>query len=224
MNADPDAFTPSSPAAPPAPPRSPWRVARSVAIFLVVAWHLVFFAIRNPLDLWKDEIRGYLEKKVGWEEGGERAFDIADLATKHFAHLSGCEQRWVMFSPPMARKSGFLGTRLEFSDGSTVTIPSDNEPTPERFFRVGGWQTRKLEDSLMKTPPQDEELPMWSAFVRAKAKAWKALHPDDPRELARIVLVERTIHFPSWDKPVGVYRAPEETDLGSFDPDGRLLP
>ena len=216
MNADPD--TPRSPLG------QALRVAKAVAVFLVVAWHLAYFAIRNPLDLWKKQIRSYLEQKAGWQEGGERAFEIADEATHLFDNLAGCEQRWLMFSPAMARGSGFLATRYEFSDGSEATVFSDNEPEPTRFFRVGGWQTRKLEDCLFEVPSESgSEFPIWAAFVRAKARAWKENHPADPRELARLVLLKRFLKFPCWDEPAGVYGEPEETVLATFDPNGRLV-
>ena len=237
MDADPAAFPPPSDAPPEAHAsgepenRAPrlagtvLRVVKAVAIFLVVSWHLFFFAVRNPLDLWKKDIRAWLEKRQGWTAWGERAFDLADQATFRFANLTGCEQRWIMFSPPMARRASFLGTRFEFRDGSRVTVASLNEPTPDQFFRVGGWQTRKYEECLMEVPsPGDEEFPLWQAFARHKAREWRARHLTDPREMVRVVLVNRHIRFPAWHEPPGHYLAPEETDLATFDPEGRPLP
>lgn len=221
------------------------RYANAVVVFLIVAWHLVFLAIRNPLDLWDKDIRAYLkkpfrqpapdEKQVEGSTSGESPWDyvgpyyvLADRVTYRFANTTGCEQRWVMFTPPMARRAPFLAVRFEFADGSTVTNPSANEPADSAsFFRFGGWQTRKLEDVLMEVPESreaDPEWPMWVAFVRHQARLWKQKHPDDRRELRRIVLVKRRIYFPAPDEPIGHYAAPEETDLIKFDPDGRALP
>ncbi|MBY0233305.1 MAG: hypothetical protein K2W96_28830 [Gemmataceae bacterium] len=227
MRPAPQADAPGLPERVPGKPLTLLRLVKGTAVFLVVAWHLFFLVVRNPLDLWKEEIKKHLKEEhaAAWKEWGERCFEICDHLTNRFANLSGCEQRWVMFSPPMARGASFLGIRFEFTDGSTVTVPSENEPRPEAFFRFGNWQTRKFEESMIKVPDSDDdEFPMWKAFVRHKARAWKAKHPDDPREMKRVVLLKRRIHFPGPDDPPGFYRAPAETDMAAFTPDGEKAP
>src|SRR5437764_249581 len=105
------------------------RRLRAALVFLVVAGHLFFFAFRNPLDLWDREIYGWLEAR-GWCPRCVGAIRRADRATYRYANLVGCEQRWVMFRPPMARGASFLGYRLEFADGTSEGVRSPNEPTP----------------------------------------------------------------------------------------------
>jgi hypothetical protein len=248
-----------SPQSPPSLLTRIGRLLRGVLIFSIVAWHLAYFCIRNPLDFWDKPIRGWLKQKswrelslaaagapeLGWWDtlGAGNGFDqvaeapgtfwqrwgawfrVADHLTYRFGNCVGCEQHWVMFSPPIARYAPFLGVRYEFTDGSEVEVPSDNEPDPARFFRVGGWQTRKYEDYLM-TGTDDEfhpEYPMWAAHARFLARRWRERNPNDPRELYRVVLIKRYIYFPKPEKPVGEYDAPTRQDIAYFTPDGRLV-
>ncbi len=206
-----------------------WRLAGGVFVFLVVAWHLFFLVVRNPLDLWGDEIRGWLVKK-GWlaKKGeGPTTWDgpyrLADRLTYYFANKTGAEQNWGLFAPPMARRSPFLGTRYEFTDGTSETLVSSNEPDdPARYFRFGRANTRKYEDYMMTGVAEDSfELPTWSAYVRSLARHWHASRPDDPRELKRIVLVKRYFYFPAPGEPPGEYGPPEEKFVQAFTPDGR---
>jgi hypothetical protein len=221
---------------------SPWRYVKATFVFLIVSWHLFYFAVRNPLDLWDNDINGWLKKTAEWgraatEEEVARdetwwakvksPYRFADELTYRFANTAGCEQRWVMFTPPMAQRAPFLGVRFEFAGGSTVTVPSANEPAnPADFFRFGGWQTRKHEDVIMDVPdnrgPDNPEWPMWVAFVRHAVKRWRRDNPTDPREITRVVLVKRRIHFPKWDEPIGVYRDGETDELAAFDPEGQV--
>jgi hypothetical protein len=225
------------PAPEPAPPQRPhsvWRYVKATLIFLVVAWHLFFFAFRNPLDLWDKEIVAWLTKIGYYAVEGEQpangynlrhAYRFADELTYRFANTAGVEQRWVMFTPPMAQRAPFLGVRFEFDDGSGVLVPSDNEPVPARFFRFGGWQTRKHEDIIMDIPDtrdhSNTEWSMWVQFVRHAVKRWKAKHPDDRRTIERVVLVKRYISFPGPEDPLGDYRY-EEKDVITFDPEGNV--
>lgn len=222
-----------------------WGFVRGAAIFLIVAWHLVYFAIRNPLDLWEEGIKPWLKQKSWWEasevaiqpgkarevsgkwEQWGEAYEFADKATKHFGRITGSEQGWVMFSPPMAKRSAFLGVRFEFEDGGKVTVPSETHPDPARFFRFGGWQTRKYEDYLMDKygGPRDYDYPMWRAFVRKKVGLWRERYRHqyedyEDEEPARVVLVKRYVRFPRPDAAPGDYPAPEDEDVASFRPDG----
>ena len=219
-----------SPNDPPPPPASRlrrlWRLARGTLVFLIVAGHLVFFAVRNPLDLWDKPIFDWLKARPGYDRWGP-AFERLDKLTNKYANLVGCEQRFTMFSPPMAKGAPFLGYRLEFADGSTDLLRSITEPTPERFFRFADWRTRKLEDYLLW--PDDDlagssERAMWEAYAREAARRWRSAHPDDPRELTRLVLVRRRIAFPTPEETPGDYDPPEETDVVAFDPQGKVLP
>jgi hypothetical protein len=217
--------------APGTPPTAPCgrlarlgRRARSAAVFLLVAWHLVFFAVRNPLDLWSKPISRWLKEHGWWQRYGDD-FRRVDRVTWKYANLVGCEQRFDMFSPPMSRRVYFLAVRCEFTDGSREVLLSDNEPDPARFFRLGGYQTRKLESYLLSVPDElDEspEWPLWEGYARAAWRRWRQRHPDDPRRLSRLVLVQRAFSRPGPGDLPGAFAPPDETDLVAFGPDGRL--
>jgi hypothetical protein len=200
------------------------RALVRTAVFLFVAWHLLFFAVRNPLDLWSEPITEWLKEHGWWERYGD-AVRRVDRLTDRYAKGVGCEQGWVMFRPPMARAASFLAVRFEFTDDSRDTTSSENEPDPRRFFRLGGWQTRKLEDQLLD-PPDDlakaPSLPAWEGYARYALRRWKERHPDDPRQVRRIVLVRRRIAFPWPGQPPGAYEPATEKDIAAFGPDGRL--
>jgi hypothetical protein len=217
---------PIDPTAPPQAPAPPpltrlWRGVVSAAVFAFVCYHLVFFLVRNPLDLWKKPIRRWCEGRGLWGPRAERF----DRFTRRYAQLVGCEQAFGMFEAPVARRAPFLGVRYEFTDGSSETVPSDEEPPdPAAFFRVGGWQDRKHQTHLLDTEGNDSErdwLP-WRAYALAAGRRWRQRHPDEPRTLRRIVLVERRVSFPEPGTDPRAYAEPEQSDLVSFDPDGRL--
>lgn len=212
------------------------RYAKVTLVFLVVAWHLFFFAVRNPLDLWDDAITSWL-RRAGWfyrdsDTVPEHAWNVRpgyrffDELTFRYANTVGVEQRWVMFTPPMAQRAPFLAVRFEFDDDSTELVKSANEPTPHQFFRFGDWQNRKYEDAIMEIPDRkgddNPEWPMWVQFVRRVVARWKAKHPDDTRRMVRVVLVKRFIDFPNPDQPSDQYTYDTE-DLVTFDPEGKLL-
>jgi hypothetical protein len=203
-----------------------WRGVKGTFVFLVVVFHLLVLAIRNPLDLWNQPIREW----VGTHEGNTRAgeyLDVADRFTLKYTNLVGCEQRWNMFGPPMSRSADFLAYRIEFSDGSSEHVYSSNEPDPTSFFRIGGWQRRKLEEYLLEPPrslTNDPERSLWEASARQVVRTWQAQHPDDPRTLTRVVLLRRRIYFPAPDADPRRYDPPEEKPVVSFDARGRLLP
>jgi hypothetical protein len=213
-----------------------WKYFKGGVIFLVVVFHLAVLAVRNPLDLWYNEVRASMQnhqwdaKQTWWDRFGkdERGeFRLADNFTWKYTNTVGMEQRWSMFSPPLARGAPFLAVRLEFTGGTSETILSTNEPDPGSYFRVGGWQVRKLEDYLMwpsKDLASDGELPLWEAFARYKARQWRANRPGDPRQVQRIVLVRRRLSFPEPDQTSADVKPPSEEDVLSFDATGKLLP
>lgn len=241
---------PAAPAAPtPVPPhRLLWRYFKSAAVFLIVAFHLAVLLIRNPLDLWDKEIREYLREKPAW--GGALAaaaderleaprslwdrygddYKKADRFTYKFTNWAGVEQRWVMFSPPLARKGDFLAVRLEFTDGSPPEVLfSENEPAdPSSFFRLGGWQVRKLEDYLAW--PSDgtlfdsgPEKRLWEAFARHSVKKWRQMRPGDPRKVERVVLVRRRLYFQAPGQRPEDVDPPTEREVATFDAEGRVM-
>jgi hypothetical protein len=202
-----------------------WRFAKGLLVFFIVAFHLVALAIRNPLDLWYKPIRAWIEDNGHWQRWGED-FQLADRFTWKYTNLVGCEQCWCMFSPPVARRAPFLGVRFDFTDGSSELVRSRQEPEPTSFFRVGGWQQRKLEDYLLYPPDNLEnnpERPLWEGYARAHLRRWRERNPDDPREVERVVFLRRRIHFPRPEaKPE--YDPPTEAEIASFDAEGRLTP
>ena len=220
-----------------------WRYARGCVIFVVVVFHLFLLVVRNPLDLWYKDIRDWTMRVPAWDvrESDEdpppptwwdrysEEFKLVDRFTWKYANLVGCEQGWSMFTPPVARGANFLAVRLEFRDGTSELLLSDNEPVdPTRYFRLGGWQTRKLEDYLM-WPPNDlasdpKSRSLWENNASHAIHKWRAASPDDSREVARVVFLRRRIAFP---KPGETYDDPDartEEDFATFDAEGRLLP
>jgi hypothetical protein len=111
---------------------------------------------------------------------------------------------------------------------SEETILSENEPDPRAYFRLGGWRLRKLEDKLVGTAPgtlpdDDEDLPLYEQYVRWSVRRWRQAHPEDRRPLVRVLLLKRRLTFPQPGHDPATYDPPEETVLGAFSPDGRLL-
>lgn len=236
------------------PPSRPWylvawRIVKALLIFLIVAFHLVVLAIRNPMDIWETEIPEGLKAQPAWGgmaiaaldddtakapksvwEQYEDEYYLVDRATWRFINFIGLEQRWTMFSPPMARDAEFLAIRIEFTDGTQELLRSDNEPhNPDCYFRIGGWQGRKLEDYLssrskarqIRSDPNDKERKLWEAYARLALRRWRAAKPGDPRQPERIVFVLRCIPFLA----PGEKRKPiTETELITFDSNGRVLP
>jgi hypothetical protein len=249
----------------PAEPSVPWivlfaRVVTATLVVLLVAFHLVVLVIRNPLDLWDKEIReeladrprlggrlahaaladpddpGLKPEKSYWDSPAFRdCYHKSDRFTWKYTNFIGLEQRWTMFSPPMARKADFLAIRLEFSDGSSELMLSQNEPSnPNSFFRIGGWQVRKLEDYLaypgegVLTDRANPERKLWEAFARHAIVRWHSAKPGDPREIDHVVFVRRRVFFLDRVKHPGQrpeeVREPEHRDIAAFDKEGRVLP
>jgi hypothetical protein len=217
------------------------RYTKGVLVFLIVAFHLIVLAIRNPLDLWYDPIRdwfkarGYLDRPVARESKDGRKvarrppwFDVAHRFTWKYTNLVGCEQRWTMFTPRMARGAPFFGVRLKFTDGSTELLRSELEPEhPDRFFRMDGWQTRKLENCLLEAPKNlatDSELPFWEAYARHYVRKWRTMYPDDPRTIDRVLFVRRYIAFPDLAEGPHDFKPVEETVTATFDAEGKVRP
>lgn len=222
-------------------PRTFWRYLKATVIFLIVTLHLLFLVIRNPLDLWDEHIKNWLVSQKVWQDDPPTdeqkdahfnirpAYRFVDELTYRFAQTTGTEQRWVMFTPPMARRAPFLGVRLEFADGSRVVVPSDNEPRdPTDFLRIGNWQVRKLEDVIYDIPATrgeaNPEWPMWEAYVRWRVRHWKNTYENTDHEPVRVVLIKRVIYFPGPFEAPNRYSYGEEEDLLSFTPQGKLFP
>jgi hypothetical protein len=107
------------------------------------------------------------------------------------------------------------------------TVLSANEPAPHAYFRLGGWRLRKLEDQLLSAAPDDlpddEDLLLYEQYVRWSVRRWRQAHPEDCRPIVRVLLLKRTLRFPRPGNDPAGYDPPEETALGAFGPDGRLL-
>jgi hypothetical protein len=146
------------------------------------------------------------------EPAWERWYDPTEKWTRNYGRVFAVEQGWSMFTPNLARGGSFLTARLEFSDGSEELVKSPNEPAlesddkprPKPFLRMGGWRQRKLEDSLAFTTPEKlarmdaadgDDLPLFEAYARWSVQRWRQGHPDDAREVHRIVLVRRRMAF-----------------------------
>jgi hypothetical protein len=204
-----------------------WPRVKTAAVVLFVSWQMFFLIVRNPLDFWYAPIKTYCVERHLWE-GVKIGLDPLDDATMHYGNFSGIDQNWRMFVPPLARSAPFLGTRIEFTDGTDEVLRSDNEPDPLAFFRFGGWRQRKLEDYLVyKTPDEllgDEELPLWEAYARWSVRRWRERHPDDLRIPERVVLLRRVITFPEPSENPSVYEEASTSTVGVFHSDGSLAP
>ena len=214
-----------------------WRYFKGAVVLFVVVFHLAVLAVRNPLDLWYKEIRAWMKEHPAdaeqsyWDRFAqtERSpLRVADNFTWKYTNLVGMEQRWVMFTPPMARSAPFLAVRLEFRDGTSEMILSPNEPEdPACYLRVGGWQLRKLEDYLAYPPEDlagDAERSLWEGYALYKLHQWQGARPGDPRVVKRIVFVRRRLYFTEPNQTYADVEPPSERDLASFDARGNLLP
>jgi hypothetical protein len=213
------------PAAPEALLRRLGRYAVRTVVILFVTWQLFFLAFRNPLDLWKSQIEGWCAKQRWWKKV-EKPYEALDKVTTRYGNLLGIEQGWTMFTPPLARSAPFLGARLQFADGSEEVLRSPNEPDVAGFLRLGGWRQRKLEDSLVHASPEElpwkEDLPLYQAYARWCVQRWKEAHPDDRRDIVRVVLLRRRIYFPELGHDPSIYEDPYVVTVGEFDAAGRL--
>lgn len=249
--APPPAVTANPPA--PVPPRVPrlvlaTRILRFAIVLIVVAFHLAVLAARNPLDLWDKEIRAYLrELPLSGERWGAAAaadldvkpptsclddkqfserFDKADRFSYKFCNGVGLEQDWCMFGAPMARTVKFLAVRLEFEDDTSELIFSPNEPAdPTRYFRIGGYQIRKMEGYLMKPSFSDLRDPVqaqfYEGYARYVARKWQQAHPNDQRKLRSIVFVSRKWRFPEPNQKYANLPPPHSEDVVIFDAQGK---
>jgi hypothetical protein len=192
---------------------------------LFVCWHLFFLLVRNPLDLWYTPFKEWCQER-GWWPRLEPWVRPVDRATGQYGNGLGVEQGWCMFTPPLARSAPFLAARIDFTDGTSEVLRSDNEPDPTAFFRVGGWRQRKLEEYLVHPDEtklhEHEELGLWEAYARWSVRRWKARHPEDRRTPRQVALLRRRIYFPVPGQDPGLYAEPEVYPIGTFDPDGRL--
>jgi hypothetical protein len=202
-----------------------WRFIRAAVVFVFVCWHLFFLLFRNPLDLWWRDVESWAKERSWWARA-EPFYEPVDRVTRRYGNLAAVQQGWSMFTPPLARSAPFLTARLDFTDGSQAFVFSENEPDPTRFLRLGGWRQRKLEDYMVHTSPSDlpgnQELPLFEAYARWCARTWREAHADDPRELAKVVLLSRSFDFPEPGHDPSRFKPPSVSVIGTFGPDGKL--
>jgi hypothetical protein len=244
---------PAAPAKSAAPPRVPplllaTRIARGVVVLLVVAFHLVVLAIRNPLDLWEKEITAELrERPISGQNWGAAAaadldvkpppsylederfrdrYEKANRLSYRFVNMVGLEQDWCMFGAPLARYVTFLAVRLEFEDGTSELVFSLNEPAdPTRYLRIGGYQIRKMEGYLMRPTSAElrdpKQAQFYEGYARHVLRNWRQAKPNDPRELQSIVFVRRKLRFPEPGQRHADVPPPHEDDVAAFDAQGK---
>jgi hypothetical protein len=70
--------------------------------------------------------------------------------------------------------------------------------------------------------PGNQELPLYESYARWCVRSWRRTHADDPRELAKVVLLSRSIEFPDPGNDPSRFQPPTETVIGTFGPDGKL--
>jgi hypothetical protein len=198
-----------------------------VLVFCFVCWHLFALVVRNPLDLWSDEIQTWAKEDERWEQW-KPTYTGFDKWTKAYNKFTGCEQGWSMFTPQLARTAPFLTVRIEFSDGTNEVIPSLNAVDPQSFFRFGGARLRKLETSLYRRTPEkvanSDERPVYAAYVRWAVRRWQQQSPGDKRQPIRVHLYKIRYLFPQPDEDPHHITEGETDPVGTFDPQGKLLP
>jgi hypothetical protein len=199
-----------------------------VLVFGFVCWHLFAIVVRNPLDLWSTDIKAWAERdKERWAEWGP-AYTWIDNWTKSYNRLTGCEQGWTMFTPPLWRMAPFLTVRIEFADGTDAVLPSLNAIDPQSYLRLGGARLRKLETSLYRHSPKDlpdfEDLPVYAAYVRWSLRRWQEQAPADHRQPVRVHLFKSCLKFPEPDEDPHHITEEATQPVGTFDPQGKLLP
>jgi hypothetical protein len=242
----PDSFAPApvpppaeTPAVEPAPVRASWlrwtwRWFKTGVVVLFVCWQLFFLFVRNPLDFWYAPFKEWCQKEKIWDAdddpryGVKPLLDPVDDTTLHYGNFAGIDQNWRMFTSPLARYDYFLAARIEFVEGGDEVIRSENEVDPRGYFRFGGWRQRKLEDYLVTNKselwPGNDELPIWEAYARWSVRRWRERFPDDTRTPAHVVLIRRDFNFPKPTEDPAAFAEPEVYTIGTFLPDGRLVP
>lgn len=208
-------------------PRPWWQMLKSVAVFLFVAWHLFFLVTRISIDLGGDAFEDFAEGS-GWWESVEPVYQWTEETTRKYETTLEHNQEWVMFTSPLARSCGFLAVRIEFSDGSSALVRSENEPDdPSHFFRIGRARQRKFEDWLVRESNDARRGgyrgPLWEQTVRRYLLRWQEENPDDPRTPQRLVMVCRRFAIPSPDEEPGSYPEATVREVAAFDADGNLL-
>ena len=142
------------------------RVLRSVVVVTFVVWHLTVLTLRNTVEMFS---LATTHRRP--------AYEALDRAIRYYETRLALYQTWPMFTSPLSRSGPFLTTRLDFDDGSSFDIRSDNEPADlNSFFRIGLARQRKHEDYLANTRPEERwryERPLWEQFVRWKIDRWR---------------------------------------------------
>jgi len=219
-----------------------WRWLKVGLVVAFVSWQLFVLLVRNPLDLWSKEIKGWCKEQSWWGEpvlpgtpvSYRTVFTKVDDVTYYYTHVTGMEQGWSMFTPNLARSAPFLTARIEFTDETSELVKSENEPALTEaenekyaisYLRIGHARQRKLEDNLLLVPDDlknDSSLPLYEAFVRWSLRRWQRSHLDDPRTPARVVLLKRRITFPEPGQDPQDYEAPTTKEIGTFDAEGKI--
>jgi hypothetical protein len=220
-----------------------WKWVTIQLVVAFVCWHLLVLVLRNPLDLWDEPISDWIwahtrenENQAKKDNEAYQAFRRIDAATAYYGNITGAEQGWSMFTPNLARSAPFLAARIEFADGTSDLLKSDNEPRMVEaedgtyrisYVRIGHARQRKLEDNLLAFPDDvshSAKLSMYEAYARWCLGRWRQAHPDDPRRPERIVLVKRRMYFPQPGEDPRRYKELTSCDCATFDATGKFLP
>jgi hypothetical protein len=172
-------------------------IAVRVVVFAFVVWHLTYLVIAN---LASTDLADYsfiadadLRKEVN---------DVLDDSVYRYGRITATDQNWAMFGSPLWRKNRFLSGRIEFDDGSTEVVQTDSEPEDHtRYFRLGGWRLRKLEENMGRESESSYYEELRQRYGRYLAEQWRAANPDDARTPVRITLFRRHYAIPAPGEP-----------------------
>ena len=228
-----ETFETTGPAGEEAVPRAKkkrrWRQGfASTVVFLFVTWHLFFLITKNTIDLGGEEFESYAEDHPFWQPVLP-IYGWTKDKTASYESTLGIDQGWMMFTSPLTRGAVFLAVRIEFADGTSTLVQSENEPSdPAHFYRVGRPRQRKLEAWLVRESNKNRQTgyrqPLWEQTARQYLRRWQDNHPNDPRTPQQLVMLRRRIAIPEPNDEPGSYQDATVRVVATFDAQGNMQP
>ena len=180
------------------------HLVKQIIVFCFVIWHLVFLIITNTKsdDALSDQLKEW-----------PAAESFITAVVTYESHL-GIDQAWKMFSSPVWKKTPFLAVRIEFDDGGSELMLSDNEPRDvQRYFKTTMARLRKLEDHLLELSENDYRYAMCKRYAQWRVDRWLEANPQEHRRPVRVVLLKRVYQVPGPDADPNANREPKTEEL-----------